>query len=84
MDKILIDVKCPATSKSYDFWVSKKLKIHDGKMKMIEAISGSEKCEDILDVNNLFLYTENENGLIDEYQTFEHAGIKSGDTIMLI
>ena len=71
MDKILIDVRCPATSKSYDFWVSKKLKIHDGKMKIIEAISGVEKCEAILDIKNLFLYAESENGLIDEYQTFE-------------
>lgn len=85
MDKILIEVNCPATSKKYDFWVSKQLSVGKATDKIRQEIRGYEKNE--------LLFGKKEDSLlyicrtmqVPFYQlTVEQAGIRSGDRLLLI
>lgn len=85
MDKLLLDVICPATSRHYDFWVSKKLHIGTAKERIISEIKEYEDLPpSIWEGRDLFLYWYRHGKRLDEKSTFEHAGVKSGDRIMLI
>ncbi|MCM1172157.1 MAG: hypothetical protein NC393_08535 [Clostridium sp.] len=84
MDKILIDVKCPMTFKTYDFWVSRKLLIQDAKKRIIEQITNVDGCTDLINEETVSLYKEDVDGLLCEQMTFEIAGVKSGDRLMLV
>jgi len=85
LDKILLEISCPSTSKRYDFWVSKKMKLCDAKNKIITEIREYEKNEILFqDEGKVTFFCSNEKMLEDENQTVESAGIKSGDCLMLI
>ena len=85
MDKILLEIVCPATSKHYDFWISKKMKIGVAKNKIISEIREYEKNESLFETENkVMLFCENEKVLQDENRTVEQSGVQSGDCLMLI
>lgn len=85
MDKILLEIACPATSKRYDFWVSKKMRISSVKEKMMSEIREFEKNELIFRNESLvMLFRENGDTIKNENVTIEQAGICSGDCLMLI
>lgn len=85
MDKLLIEVICPATSKTYDFWVSKKLDVKTGRKKIMQEIVAFEASNIIFsNKDTVFAFSEDIDGVIDDNVTFEQAGLKSGDKIMLI
>lgn len=85
MDKILVEVDCPSTSKTYDFWISKKMNLATAKEKMIEEIRMFEKNDLIFeDEKETFLYREKKESLAQESFTFEELGIQSGETLFLV
>lgn len=85
MDKILIEVVCPATSKHYDFWISRKLSIGKAKEKLMQEIQSFEKSENIFcDGENTFLYLCENGRILALQQTLEQAGITSGSCLMLV
>ena len=85
MDKILLEIVCPATSKHYDFWISKQMKISVAKSKIISEIREYEKNEGLFgDESKVMLFCENEKVLQDENRTVEQSGVQSGDCLMLI
>ena len=85
MKKLLIQVFCPSTSKSYDFWIPSKMTVQ----KAIELI-----CDDIRDFENnpglfadasgLLLYSELEEKPLLPDLTIAQTGVRSGDRIALI
>lgn len=85
MDKILIEVSCPATSKKYDFWISKKLPVRQMKQKLIQEIGAFEKNNMLFsDAENIILYKKELEKVIHETGTVEEAGITSGTCILII
>lgn len=85
MDKILIEVNCPATSKKYDFWVSKQLKVGKAVEKILQEIRSYEKNELLFGEEEdtlLYLYRTRQ---VPSYQvTVEQAGVRSGDRLVVI
>lgn len=85
MDKILIEVSCPATSKKYDFWISKKLPVVQAKQKLLQEISSYEKNDELfLNTENVILYMKESEKIIVEHGTIEQVGITSGTCILVI
>lgn len=85
MDKILLEVICLATSKNYEFWVSKQMEVRTVKMKLIEQISQFEKNQDLFqNPEEIFMFKKEDNRLLEEGLSMEQMAVKSGDQIVLI
>ncbi len=85
MEKIIVEIKCPATSKSYEFRISKKLSVAEGMKKIISEIRGLEHNEAIFTANNdISIFSIRENNILNENMTFSENGVKSGDTLMIL
>lgn len=85
MDKILLEVFCVATSKSYDFWISKKMEIVKVKEKIIQQITLFEKNEELFsEDNDVFLMGGTDADVFEETWTVEEVGLHSGDKIVII
>lgn len=85
MDKLLLEITCPATSKRYDFWVSKKMNIGKVKSKILSEIREFEKNDNIFcDESQIMMFRENGEILNCENITMAQSGVKSGECLMLI
>lgn len=85
MDKILLEIACPGTSKRYDFWVSKKMNVGSVKTKLMAEISDYEKNYLLFrEEGKVMLFRENGEVLPEGRKTMEQVGIHSGDCLMLV
>lgn len=85
MDKILIEVFCVATSRNYDFWISKKMNVAKAKEKIIEQISSYEENEDMfLDAEEIFMMNSPGAEILEESWSIEEVGLHSGDRLVII
>jgi len=85
MDKIIVEIKCPASSKSYEFRISKRLSVIEGMEKIISEIRGFEQNEKIFSMDNeLSIFCARLNSILNLNMTFAENGVKSGDTLMII
>lgn len=85
MDKILLEISCPATSKKYDFWVSKQMNIARVKKKMMSEIREYEKNDMIFnEEDRVMLFCEKGFALQNESASLEQSGVRSGDCLMLV
>lgn len=85
MDKVLVEISCPAISKKYDFWISKKLSMSQVKQKLIHEICSYEKNDDLfLEADKVILYFKDKKSIVSENGTVEEVGITSGTCILMI
>ena len=85
MDKILLEVFCIPTSRTYDYWVSKKMILSKVKEKMLEQIILYEKNSELFsNRDEIFLMDASEENILEESWTIEQIGLKSGDRIVIV
>lgn len=85
MDKILLEVFCVPTSRTYDFWVSKKMPIFKVKEKILEQISIYEKNTELFtNTEQVFFMDNGSSSILEENWMVEQAGLHSGDRIVII
>lgn len=85
MEKIILEIKCPATSKSYEFRISKKLLVAEGMRKIISEIREIEHNEAMFPSNkDISIFSIRENNILNGKMTFSENGVKSGDTLMIL
>ena len=85
MDKILLEVFCIPTSRTYDYWVSKKMLLSKVKEKMLEQIVLYEKNNELFtDHEQIFLMDASEENILEESWTIEETGLKSGDRLVIV
>lgn len=83
MEKIIVEIKCPTLSESFEFRISKKLSVNEGIEKIISEIRSYAGNELVLsgDVNILSKKT----GLVlNKKMSFTENGVISGDILMII
>lgn len=83
MNKMIVEVKCPATSKSYDFRISKKLSAAEGKEKILDEIRTFESNSGLMP-QDVSLFCAGTGKILNGELTFSENGVKSGDTLMII
>ncbi|MCM1060281.1 MAG: hypothetical protein NC452_08295 [Eubacterium sp.] len=81
MEKIIVEIKCPAASKSYEFRISKKLSVDEGMKKIILEIRGFEHNEAMFS-DDISIFKA--GTILNKDMTFSENGVKSGDVLMII
>ena len=85
MDKIIVEVKCPASAKSYEFRISKKLAVSEGTEKIISEIRGFEQNKRIFSKDSgLSLFCGRLGNILNADMSFAENGVRSGDMLMII
>lgn len=84
MNNFFIEIYCPATARTYDFRIPKRIPIKDLIETAAEEIRIYESNESMFkSTDNLFLFDENYVPLCPD-ETAEQAGILSGKFLMLL
>lgn len=85
MEKIFIEVKCPAISESFEFRISKKLSVGDGLKKIVSEIRlfcGNDEM--FPDEDSVELFGSRTNGVLNRNMSFSENGVRSGDQLMIL
>ena len=83
MNKILVEVYCPITNRSYDVYVPPTLVVYEVKVliaNLIENISGNK----YFDLNQVVLCDYDTGKIISDKATFDDLKIKNGFKLLLI
>lgn len=83
MDVLLVEVICPSTSRSYDYRIPAKMKSSKVKTRIIADIRQFEGMPNIFK-NEADVQLFCENCCIEADKTLSEAGVKSGNTLMII
>lgn len=85
MDEVLVEIICPATSKTYDFWLAKKMTVEQAAIRAAKDIMLYELNERLFDMEKpLFLYLYENRVLLKHTHTVEHSGVRSGCRLILL
>lgn len=84
MNKVLVEIQCPATGKTYDFWIAKKMLVDDVIDNLTMLIQNSENNASLFpDTKGLILFKA-PKFILDRKSTLMAVGVQSGDTLILI
>lgn len=83
MDKILVEIKCPSTSQSYDFRISKKLTAGEALKKIVNEIQLYER-NDKLFTGNAILFSPRLNRILNPSMTMVENAVCGGDVIVIL
>ena len=85
MNDYLINIYCPSTSKSYDFWIPKTMKVHDCIEQVCDAICEFENNQYIFKNRKaLLLCSYLEKSALNASLTLDLAGVRSGDRLAIV
>lgn len=85
MKKILIEVECVATAKSYEFLLPAQMSVGVARKKIIEQIVVYEENEDLFQETEKILFCDTmQKEILNESFTLEEAGIYGGNRLILI
>lgn len=85
MDKVLVEIISPATSRHYDFWISKKMRVGQTVQKIADEIRRFEGNGLLFsDTGDLGLYDAKTERALAGDDTMEQAGIRSGDVLLIL
>ena len=85
MNKILVEIICSATAKSYDFWIPKKMPVSLIIEKIVADICLFEVNDALFDAEKgIYLYSYEQGVFLNQTQTLLEAGVKAGDRLLII
>ena len=85
MEKIIVEIKCPALSDIFEFRISKKLAVNEGIRKIITEMRGYAQNEKLFsDISEVRLYSGRLKCVLNGSLTFSENNVHSGDTLMII
>lgn len=85
MNKILVDVFCPATSTAYDFWIPKKMTVETATKKISEEICAHEGNELLFgDRQRVLLFSRKTERVLAAAGTLEECGVRGGDRLAIL
>ena len=85
MDEILISLYCPSTSRSYDFWMPKRMQVQSVIEQLCDAICEYEKSSNIFkDRDKLVLCSYMNGRTLSLNLTMEDEQVKTGDRLALV
>ncbi len=84
-DHILVEVLCPATSRSYDFIIYKRMTVCQAIDKIAGQIKEFEGNDIIFDdTSSLDLFSSEYSLPLDKELIIENCNIKSGSSLMIV
>ena len=82
--KIFVEVKTPGNGKTYEFLLDSNLTVGHVKAMMIDEITEIENGNITLKVERSILSSLNTQSRLDETKTLTAAGVKSGQSLLLL
>lgn len=82
--KIFVDVHTPGNGKTYEFQIDSMMTVGQAKGKMIEEILEIENRNITLDLDKAVLCNKNTRLHLNELVTLKTAGVKSGQSLILL
>lgn len=85
MKKILIEVECAATAKSYEFLLPAQMSVAVARKKVMEQIVAYEENDDLFQKTEKLLFCDiAQREILNDKFTLEEAGIYGGNRLILI
>lgn len=87
MNDILIELKCEATIKKYEFWIPKTGLIRDVIEKLAEEIMVFEQSDSLFSkevIDSMVLVKAEGGRVLRRDYTVQQSGIVSGDLLILV
>jgi hypothetical protein len=82
--KIFIDVKTPGNGKTYEFQLDSVMTVGQVKEKMIDEITEIESGNITLNPDKVILSNLNTRARLSDADTLVAAGVKSGQSLLLL
>ncbi len=80
---MIIEVKAPLISSSYEFDLSEEVLICDIQNEIMETIGQKMHMENGTDMKTVLLHVQSKS-ILNNYQTLIQAGVKKGDTLIIV
>lgn len=80
---MIVEVKAPLFSSSYEFDLSEEVLICDIQNEIMETISQKMHMENEADMKTVLLHMQSKS-ILNNYQTLIQAGVKKGDTLIIV
>lgn len=84
MTRMLVEINCPSTGRHYDFWLSKNLTVDTAIEKLSFEIQHFENNPALFSNTRDLILFKAPKSILDRKTTLLNAGVKSGDTLILI
>ena len=83
--KIYVEIMTPGNGKKYEIVLDDKSTVGQAKDRIVQEIIEFESDKDLLSLGkNLSLYSMDDKEAIKDYKNVRFAGIKGGQTLILI
>ncbi len=81
---MIVDIIIPSISKSYEFNIDEDKEISIVINEIADAICRKDDMSLKGDISYMLLLSKDNKSILNKYQTLASAGIKSGDTLIIV
>ena len=80
---MIVEVKVPLVSTSFEFELSEEVLICEIQNEIMETICQKLHLENEANMKTLLLHMQSKS-ILNNYQTLVQAGVKNGDTLIIV
>lgn len=84
MSKIHLEIEIPGNAKIYEFILDDRMKIGTAKQQIMQQIAELEGHDLFSELDNIVFGSVEQEGLIQDHETFREVGIKNGSRMVMV
>lgn len=84
MSKIHLEIEIPGNAKIYEFMLDDRMKIGTAKKQIMQQIAELEGHDLFAGLDNIVFGSVEQEGLIQDHETFREVGIKNGSRMVMV
>lgn len=84
MSKIHLEIEIPGNAKIYEFMLDDRMKIGTAKQQIMQQIAELEGHDLFSELDNIVFGSVEQEGLIQDHETFREVGIKNGSRMVMV
>ena len=84
MSKIHLEIEIPGNAKIYEFILDDRMKIGTAKQQIMQQIAELEGHDLFAGLDNIVFGSVEQEGLIQDHETFREVGIKNGSRMVMV
>ena len=84
MSKIHLEIEIPGNAKIYELMLDDRMKIGTAKKQIMQQIAELEGHDLFAGLDNIVFGSVEQEGLIQDHETFREVGIKNGSRMVMV
>ena len=84
MSKIHLEIEIPGNAKIYEFMLDDRMKIGTAKQQIMQQVAELEGHDLFAGLDNIVFGSVEQEGLIQDHETFREVGIKNGSRMVMV